>query len=283
MNDFPGAEILDVPDWTWQAVSGELVARGQPPVRVELTYGASEAVCRYSEAGEVSREESFVGGTLRVLDFRARRAVIRAGEPTERAMRQVTEPFLGPARAVREGRYAPRRSLDGRITFRNSHLVLSVIELRPDGLPLRVRLPEAQIAWRSITRTRAAAPPSATAPPEDWAVERYSRLDGSAFLGDDALAVAELDVYEVFEYQSPSMPAPYRTAIWKDGPREVKLVTGTVPGAGPRGVIRDARAVRTRTPDGFAYLHVSSPDLLDAAIEALDGVAGFDAAHHGGA
>lgn len=278
VNDVLGSDLLDPRDWPWQTISAELVATREPGVRVELKYRASEAVCRYIEAGELRREESFVGGSFRQLDMLARRAVVRVREPAARAMRQVTEPFLGPLRAVREGDYRrrPEQSPEGSATYVNRNLVLSLIELRPDGLPRRVRQPGGELRWRSLARATATEPPTAAVPTEGWTVEEYRRLEASEFLGDASLTIAGLPVYEVFEYQSPSMPAPYHTAIWKDGPHEIKLVTGTAPGAGPRGAIREARSVRTRRPDGFAYVYVSSPDLLEGAIDALDGVAGFD-------
>ena len=57
--------------------------------------------------------------------------------------------------------------------------------------------------------------------------------------------------------------------IWKKGGEEVKLVTGTEPGAGPVGSIHGPRSIRTRTPDGYANLYATSPVLLAAALGEL--------------
>jgi len=279
VNEAPGGVLLDPPDWPWQAISAVLAAPYAPRTHIELRYRASEAVCRYIVSGEARREESFVGGTFRQLDVQARRAVVRLREPTARAMRQVTEPFLGPLRAVQEGGYRQRdsKSLEGSSTYVNRNLVLSLVELRPDGLPRRVRQPNGEIKWQSLSRSTSTEPPTALVPTEDWTVEEYRRLEASEFFGDKAPAIAGLPVYEMFEYQSPLMPTPYRTAIWKHGPDEIKLVTGEGHGTGPTGAIREARSVRTRTPDRFTYVYASSAELLESAVDALDGVAGFDA------
>lgn len=210
-----------------------------------------------------------MAGTLRVVDFESRHAIVRVNEPSERALRRVTEPFLGPLRVLHEDRYRPdaRRRGPG-VRYVNRAAPVSLIVLSSDGLPQRVRYGGEEVQWRHTERTQdEAAPAFVEDIPDGWSREEYERLDLTRGSSLERASLLDLPHQETFTYRSSTFAGGYESTIWKVGADEVKVVQD----------LTEHRAVSTESgPAGHvprsitgARVYASSPERLAAVTPIL--------------